>query len=280
MKDGSDIMDKADILIAQRREESEFKLQSLKAEAMQQRLLVVLEEEQERNGREKRFGGAKQPRSVEEQKQLAAIFDQEREAASARIMMLTQSLAHRGKSGTKLLFEGEEQNDHDGNGSDNESNELDSDNEDVVTRLQNIEEELVDEGSQLGPSESHGMTMSQGEGIGEDQAAMSMFDLPLHLVDGVLDGDSNHQQLSIEYGTSHISLPSIRKGEESAGVGIDLDAMFYESESGGLPDINRSSREGKEQQHPKKNESKNTQNPEARNKESNEKVVETIRRGR
>ena len=63
MKDGSDIMDKADILIAQRREESDekFKLQSLKAEAMQQRLLVVLEEEQERNGREKRFGGAKQP---------------------------------------------------------------------------------------------------------------------------------------------------------------------------------------------------------------------------
>ena len=173
--------------------------------------------------------------------------------------MLTQSLAHRGKSGTKLLFEGEEQKDHDENGSDNESNELDSDNEDVGTRLQNIEEELVDEGSQLGSSESHGMTMSQGEGIGEDQAAMSMFESSIaSLVDGVLDGDSNDQQLSVEPGTSHISLPSIRKGEESAGVGIDLDAMFYESESGALPNINRSSREGKEQQHPKKNESKNT----------------------
>ena len=64
MKDGSDIMDKADILIAQRREESDnkFQLQSLKAEAMRQRLLVVLEEEQEsESGSEKRFGGVKQP---------------------------------------------------------------------------------------------------------------------------------------------------------------------------------------------------------------------------
>ena len=101
--------------------------------------------------------------------------------------------------------------------------------------------------------------MFQGEGTGDDQAAMSMFESSIaSLVDGVLDDGSNDNQVTVETGTSHISLPSIRTGEESAGVGVDLDAMFYESESGGLPDINRSSREGKEQQHPNKNESKNT----------------------
>ena len=66
----------------------------------------MLEEEQERERERETFWWSKttQSRSIEEQKQLAAVFDQEREAASSRIMLLTQSIALAERNQTQNIY--------------------------------------------------------------------------------------------------------------------------------------------------------------------------------
>ena len=97
MKGGLDIMEQADILVQQGRDKvaANVTAESVHAEATRQRLLVVLEEEQERERERESFWWSKttQSRPVEEQRELARIFDEERESAAARIMHLTSSVA-------------------------------------------------------------------------------------------------------------------------------------------------------------------------------------------
>ena len=174
--------------------------------------------------------------------------------------MLTQSLAHRGNNGTKLNFEKEGLEDSDGNGSDNENAEIDNDHERYWDHfLQNIEEELVDDGNQSDSSKKSGRKMLLRREMEDDQTAMSMFESSIaSLVDGVLDDSSNDKQATLDPNTGHLSLPSIQKSQDSTEVGVDLDAMFYESESGSLPIIDTNIRESSNQLRSNKSVGENT----------------------
>ena len=243
LKGGMDIMDKADILIAQRREESDekFKMQSLKKEAMRQRLLVVLEEEQERERERETFWWSKttQSRSIEEQKQLAAVFDQEREAASSRIMLLTQSIALAERNQTQNIYH----DDDDDDDTDEEHND-NSVKADMIPRnenkiiLQNIDEEVTFE------MNKNEFSNNNNNDDDDEDAALNLFESSIaSLVDDVFDGEAEENLLDGE-GKSHLSLPSIENtnaniDKKNNDIGVNLDEMFYESADQLLPVINQ-----------------------------------------